>query len=482
MPRPPAFMMPLLMAATAAAGESAAMAQAFAAAQRAASAAVQPEAPPPLPEALQQLDYDGYRRIRFIESTAWWPEPGRWRLDPFHRGSIHRDRIGIFVPVAGGGWREQPFDAAQFRYDPPLAAPLPGTLGLAGFKLLHPLNRPGTMDEVAAFLDASYFRLIGAGHAYGASCRALAIRPTAADEEFPRFTAWWFDPPQADGGISLAATLRSPSLDGAMHLRLAAGSPTRAEVELRLLVRRRLDGAWLAPITSMHLWDGDTGQRQDVRGEVHDSDCLLVHPTSGPAILRPVVNRPGTPSFAVAGAVAGFGLLQRDRRLDAYHDHEAHYHRRPGLWIEPLGPWPAGGVRLIEQPSIHEGYDNLNAGFAVADAWEAGRRVDVRYRISAVDDVRLPDSARAADWAMVRSSRAVTARVRFAGVPASATAPTARWTGDGPAPQVSLRRREDGDWEVFLSAQSDLPATCWRMCLIQDAAPISEEWTYPWRP
>ena len=52
---------------------------------------------------------------------------------------------------------------------------------------------------------------------------------------------------------------------------------------------------------------------------------------------------------------------------------------------------------------------------------------------------------------------------------------------DGPRPQHYLVKTEDG-WEVRLSAQSDLPATCWTVSLTQHAAAISEHWFYTWRP
>ncbi|WP_164139754.1 glucan biosynthesis protein, partial [Stenotrophomonas maltophilia] len=46
----------------------------------------------------------------------------------------------------------------------------------------------------------------------------------------------------------------------------------------------------------------------------------------------------------------GFGLLQRDRRFEAFNDLDARFERRPSVWIEPLGDWGQGQVQLMEIP------------------------------------------------------------------------------------------------------------------------------------
>ena len=47
----------------------------------------------------------------------------------------------------------------------------------------------------------------------------------------------------------------------------------------------------------------------------------------------------------------GFGLMQRARAFADFQDLEARYHRRPGLWVEPMGDWGAGEVQLVEIPT-----------------------------------------------------------------------------------------------------------------------------------
>jgi periplasmic glucans biosynthesis protein len=53
--------------------------------------------------------------------------------------------------------------------------------------------------------------------------------------------------------------------------------------------------------------------------------------------------------------------LQRQRDFRIYEDLEAHYERRPSLWIEPIGDWGDGQVDLIEIPSKEEIHDNIVA-------------------------------------------------------------------------------------------------------------------------
>lgn len=50
----------------------------------------------------------------------------------------------------------------------------------------------------------------------------------------------------------------------------------------------------------------------------------------------------------------GFGLLQRDRDFADYQDDGAFYHKRPSLWVEPLGQWGKGAVQLVELPIADE--------------------------------------------------------------------------------------------------------------------------------
>ena len=66
--------------------------------------------------------------------------------------------------------------------------------------------------------------------------------------------------------------------------------------------------------------------------------------------------------------------MQRARELGDYADLEAHYHKRPGLWVEPKGDWGRGAVTLVEIPTDKEIYDNIVAYWRPAEPIPAGSR------------------------------------------------------------------------------------------------------------
>ena len=104
----------------------------------------------------------------------------------------------------------------------------------------YPLNEPDKMDELGAFLGASYYRLLGKGQHYGESARGLAVDCGETDrgEEFPIFTDWWLGKPQHDDTeLHLFAILDSVSLTGAYEFRIKPGETTVAEVEATLYLR-----------------------------------------------------------------------------------------------------------------------------------------------------------------------------------------------------------------------------------------------------
>src|SRR5690606_22180438 len=119
------------------------------------------------------------------------------------------------------------YDAGQFDFgrldiDP---AALQG-LGIAGFRVLHAVNSPDKPDdEIASFLGATYFRMIGRGQVYGASARGLAIDTAQpSGEQFPRFTEFWIArPARDDNHIDVYALLDSPSVTGAYRFSITPG-------------------------------------------------------------------------------------------------------------------------------------------------------------------------------------------------------------------------------------------------------------------
>ena len=156
------------------------------------------------------------------------------------------------------------------------------------------------------------------------------------------------------------------------------------DVEATLFPRKDLTHAGLAPLTSMFLFDGTNHQRfDDFRPAVHDSDGLLMKNGQGEVLWRPLANptRLQVSSFVDQNPM-GFGLMQRARKLSDFADLEAHYHRRPSLWVEPRGDWGAGSVTLVEIPADKEIYDNIVAYWRPKDPYAAGTRVDLNYRLS----------------------------------------------------------------------------------------------------
>ena len=222
------------------------------------------------------------------------------------------------------------------------------------------------MDELGAFLGASYFRVLGAGQEYGLSARGLAIDPAVdGPEEFPAFREYWIEQP-APGADSLTihALLEGPSVTGAYTFRLRPGSPTLLHVDARLFARRDIRKLGVAPMSSMFLHaPGHGPPHDDFRPRIHDSDGLQMLTGRGEWIWRPLGNGPGLHVTSLRDeAPQGFGLFQRAREFGDFLDLEARYHLRPSYWMEIQdGDWGTGGVELMEIPTDSEFSDNIAA-------------------------------------------------------------------------------------------------------------------------
>jgi glucans biosynthesis protein len=217
------------------------------------------------------------------------------------------------------------------------------------------------------------------------SARGLAIDTGLEKrEEFPLFREFWVRKPGPDDTeITVLALLDSQRVTGAYRFVIRPGLQTVVEVKARVLMRERVDKLGIAPLTSM-FYHGEVTDRfmDDFRPEVHDSDGLLIESGRGERIWRPTVNPVHlqiTP-FEVTNP-RGFGLLQRDREYGHYQDTEAVYHTRPSVWVETIGMWGKGRVELVEIPSPSERNDNLVAFWTPAEPLEAGKTLDVEYRL-----------------------------------------------------------------------------------------------------
>jgi glucans biosynthesis protein len=360
-----------------------------------------------VPEFLLKLSYDQYRDIRFIPSEARWRrEQLPFQLQYFHPGFIFNQTVELnelngqtTTPIR---FSSKLFDYGHNHVPPPdsvvgfvgahLFTPLGQLMenlelrslsGFAGFRILYPLNKPG--DELGAFQGASYLRFLCQRAVYGLSARGLAINTgQPGGEEFPRFEEFWIERP-APGATSLVlyALLDGPSASGAFRFVVTPGAETVLQVREALYFRRNPAVVGLAPLTSM-FWHGENTNREhdDFRPEVHDSDGLMLNTGAGEWLWRPLTN-PSSIREAAFGDdnPRGFGLLQRDRNFENYQDLEAGYHQRPSAWVEPVGAWGHGSVRLVELPTPDETNDNIVAFWVPAALPPPGEPLEVAYRL-----------------------------------------------------------------------------------------------------
>lgn len=336
----------------------------------------------------QNMSYDDYRLIHHKPSAELFTDSGsmiRGKLDT--RGSLFKTEIKVNI-IREGVSRPLPYRSRDFNFDTlKMSDEDLAQLGLAGFRLLSPLNRGGKFDEVMSVKGASFFRVLGSGNYYGASARGIALKTASPEgEEFPNFVEFWIEEPgDLDRGIVFHALLDGPSVTGAYEFHVVPGTNTMVDVKAQLFARKDLTKLGLAPLTSMfqiapHDPDSDL---QDFRPHVHDSDGLSAMLRNGEWIWRPLSN-PSTlqvSSFA-SRPPKGFGLMQRTRDFEAFQDIEAHYESRPSVWITPGEGWSVGELMLVEIPTPNEYHDNIISYWQLADPIPAGESHEFSYRMS----------------------------------------------------------------------------------------------------
>lgn len=356
-----------------------------------------------MPCELVGLDYDSWRLIAFRPTETLWRDRNLpFQVETVHRGYLYNQRVQLYE-VNNVRSYPLPFRSKSFEYRGWLHPyRFPRTLGHSGWKLLghygddRKSGEEGASDrfvrEIASFLGASYFRVLGSEHTYGSSLRGLAVDvalPTR--EEFPRFTRFWLQQPRdQETTFRCWALLESPRVVGAYQFDITPDVETTIDVRSSLWIRGEVKKLGIAPITSMWMWgSGSKPGGNDPRAEVHDADGMIVVGSDDDVVWRPL-SRPRIPvvnHYAVPG-LRGFGLLQRLRDADDYGDTEARYHSRPSIYIQPKATWPAGGVELLRLPAHHEGIDNIGAFYVMADPPKVGERLDLEYRIHICDDAR----------------------------------------------------------------------------------------------
>ena len=468
------------------------------AAERAATAFKKPDRE--LPKRLAELNYDDNREIRFRPDQALWrKEDLPFQLHLFHRTNAASEAVQI-REFSSTHVQTIPFIRDFYNYgrlgD---LGWMRSSMGYAGFRIHYPVNRPDVYDELIAFHGASYFRALGANQIYGLSARGLAVDSgvPGKPEEFPLFTDFWIGKPQQGAKtLTIFALLDSPRVAGAYEFVVRPGRDTTIDVRAELYFRESVDLPGYAPLTSM-FWYGKNTDRPagDPRPEVHDSDGLFLQAADGTHLWRPLLNPPTilNTDLSVEKPVR-FGLVQRDRAVMNYEDFEARYHERPSAFIEPVGDWGAGAVRLVELPTQNEYGDNIVAYWVPKQKPVPGKPVSIAYKMTWTldqpgdDGLARVSSTRTGFLPGGGSGRLFW--IDFAGAdlgkrdPARLAAQIDIGPGAKIRHQTLIRHPGIDGWRVALQIETSGPARPVELrCRLRDGyEPVSETWVYTWIP
>lgn len=444
-----------------------------------------------LPDNLKNLDYDKYRKIRFVPDKALWRDDKLpFQIQLFHRGFFFSNRVDIFT-VAKGRATPVKYSPSLFTFEGLTAPPPDADLGFAGFRIHAPMNRPDYFDEVSVFLGASYFRAVAKGQTYGLSARGLALNTAdPKGEEFPLFKTFWIETPEPrSNSIVVHAVLDSKSAAAAYRFTVRPGATTVHDVEMNLYPRAEIAEAGIAPMTSMFFFDAnDRKNVDDFRPAVHDSDGLAIRNGHGEALWRVLTNpRDLQISSFYDSNPRSFGLIQRKRDFNSYQDLESHFEKRPSLRVEPIGDWGNGEVRLVEIPTNNEVHDNIVAFWHPKDPLRAKGEYAFTYRLHWGTGEKLP----LAEFRTTRAGAAGDGRlfvldiigdnlkdIKPDTVRGAVTANFGKITN-----VVSQPNPESGGWRLSFNLNPESkPVVELRAQLMQGDEPLSEVWVYRWTP
>jgi len=444
------------------------------------------------PPELAHLTYDQYRDIRFNPAKSFWRDgKSPFRFDVLHAGFFYKQPVEVYV-VEANTQRKVDYRPDLFTFGPSVERPKDDPdLAFSGFRLRQPINSPDVWDEFCVFQGASYFRAIARDQLYGLSARGLAIDTAQPEgEEFPRFIAFWLRRPGDDASaIVVEALLDSKRIAGAYRFTIRPGAVTRIDVEMTLIPRADLAHAGIAPLTSMFYFDAtDHGRFDDFRPAVHDSNGLLMLTGKGEWLWRPLANpRQLQVSAFVDQAPQGFGLMQRRRDFADYNDLEAHYERRPSVWVEPVGDWGSGNVELVEIPSNKEINDNIVAYWHPAKVLAANTAYSMTYRLHWCNDWPLPGAAMPAAVAATASGLNFDQDKRLFVIDFTggdlAGAVSGKVSASAGAVSDVVAQANAATGGIRLSFQLDpkgAPLAELRAVLERDGKPVSQTWLYRW--
>ncbi len=336
-----------------------------------------------LPSAMNAMNFDQYRGVRFKKESALWRGQGlNFQVEFLPRGFLYRPKIDMFE-VQDGQAARVGYDPDLFTYDDPKLR-VTDQIGFAGFRIHYPINRPDYFDEVAVFLGASYFRAVAKGQDYGLSARGFANGTGEQKEEFALFRAFWLEKPRPGmTAIVVHALLDSPTVTGAYRFTIRPGDETIFDVESTLYPRRQIASSGIAPLTGMfYFGPNDHAHVDDARPAAHDSEGLSMWSGKGEQLWRPLCNPIELQFSAFSDTTPkGFGLMQRGRGFGDFQDLALNYEKRPSLWIEPIGDWGEGAIDLVELPTPNEVNDNIVAFWRPKAPLAAGGEYTFTYRM-----------------------------------------------------------------------------------------------------
>jgi glucans biosynthesis protein len=464
----------------------------------------QPYTPPQhaLDPFFDKLEYDGHRQIQFIQAKALFNNIGDgFRVEFSHPGWMFKKPIGLFQ-IADGQPAPVPYSKDLFFYgDLKLPEKLTLPQGFSGWKLLTAKEGEKARPEFLTFQGASYFRAVTTKLGWGLSARGVAINTVGAQkEEFPDFTHFWFVTPKGgDKVFQFYALLQGESVVGAYQFEITPGEVTFMRVTGSLFLRKPVTLLGLAPFSSM-FWFGENTHPKpaDFRPEVHDSDGLLIEPSEGPVIWRPLDNsRDLRHSVFTLDGVKGFGLMERDRDFQHFEDLEAKYHQRVSVWVDPVEGFGRGSLHLIEIPTGEETWDNVVTMWQPEKLPTATEPLRFSYNMSWLNE-KLFDLAKvtATRWGLETVTRENPNDYLFVldftrgklteGRPADWLPGIEVNLTGGAAKLIDKRvmaNPQTGGWRAFFRLDIApetklLEMTC---DLMNDKAPLSERWNYQWR-
>lgn len=450
---------------------------------------------PALPKKLRQLDEEQYKSIRWRDERTLWRREGLpFQVRFIHPGYTFDRKVDI----------EDLNEQRPLRYSPAffdfgksgiVAEELPDWVGYAGFRLMHPFNKPDVLDEMVSFVGGSDFRAVARDLVYGTLARAIVIDPAENSGETPVFTRFWLKRPDTfSSTFTVYALLESGSVTGAYQFEIEGGAETRIHVRATLYFRRIVQQVGYAPLISM-FWFGENTSNTfgDFRPEVHKADGLLMQRSNDEWVWHPLawsatqqVNVFSDPAFK------GFGLFQRDRDFNHYQDLNALFHKMPSVWVEPIKGFENGTVCLVQQPTKDETLNNVAAFWSPKVSPTPLKPVEIEYVLRwMTDSSSLPPLGRClstrVDFQQEENRREFF--LDFGGGPLDRLKAGEQPTADVSSPtgatvsDVKIERNDfNRTWRISFVVNTDEKTKPTEILarLTANGVPLTETWSYTW--